>query len=135
MGIITKKIKSCMLYCNNSDFKKEEKQHEFFCAFPLSKKGNVGVAFIISRPHPFSFELRHTRQFRNIAHPSKEKQNLVYKKTMSILLKTSTRKILVVENKNKNGVIESPKQKKKKKKKKRGVLNPPKKKKKKKKKK
>ena len=32
---------------------------------------------------------------------------------MSILLKTSKRKkILVVENKNKNGVIESPKQKK-----------------------
>merc|ERR1712008_319921 len=109
MGIITKKIKSCMLYCNNSNFKKEEK-HEFFCAFPLSKKGNVGVAFIISRPHPFSFELCHTRQFRNIAHPSKEKKNLVYKKTMSILLKTSKKK--------KKGWYKTPKKKKKKKKKK-----------------
>jgi len=39
---------SFLLYCNNSNFKKEEKQHEIFCAFPLSKKGNVGVAYIIS---------------------------------------------------------------------------------------
>jgi len=83
-----------LLYCNNSNFKKEEKQHEIFCAFPLSNKGNVGVAYIISWPYPFSFELRHTRQFRNIAHPSKEKKKILSmkKKTMSILLKTSKRK-------------------------------------------
>merc|ERR1711935_1236705 len=106
MGIITKKIKSCMLYCNNSNFKKEEKQHEFFCAFPLSKKGNVGGAFIISRPPPFSFELCHARQFRNIAHPSKEKKILSIKKLCQFYLKHQQEKFWWLKIKNKNGVIE-----------------------------
>jgi len=64
---------------------------KFFVLSHSQKRGNVGVAYIIYWPHPFSFELRHTHQFRNIAHPSKEKKILSIK-TMSILLKTSKRK-------------------------------------------
>jgi hypothetical protein len=66
---------------------------KFFVLSHSQKKGNVGVAYIINWPHPFFFEHCHTRQFRNIAHPStKKKIILSIKKTMSILLKTSKRK-------------------------------------------
>jgi len=46
---------------------------KFFVLSHSQKRGNVGVAYIISWPHPFFLQICHTRQFRNIAHPSKEK--------------------------------------------------------------
>ena len=72
---------SFLLYCNNSNFKKRRKNNmKFFVLSHSQKKGNVGVAYIINWPHPFSLKIATPASLEISPTPPKKKNNLVYKK-------------------------------------------------------
>ena len=85
---------------------------KFFVLSHSQKKGNVGVAYIINWPHPFSLKIATPASLEISPTPPKKKNNLVYKKKLcQFYLKHQKEKNSGGWNKNKNGVIESPKQK------------------------
>ena len=65
---------------------------KFFVLSHSQKKGNVGVAYIINWPHPFSLKIATPASLEISPTPPKKKIILSINKTMSILLKTSKRK-------------------------------------------
>jgi len=71
---------------------------KFFVLSHSQKRGNVGVAYIITWPHPFSLKIATPASFEITPTPPKKKIILSIKKTMSILLKTSKK-----EKKNSGG--------------------------------
>ena len=58
-----------------------------FFVLSHSQKGNVGVAYIISWPHPFSLKFATPASLEISPTPPKKKNNLVYKKLCQFYLK------------------------------------------------
>ena len=54
----------------------------FFVLSHSQKKGTVGVAYIITWPHPFSFKIATPTSLEISPTPPKKKNNLVYKKKL-----------------------------------------------------